>query len=569
MSVEISSNGEYLRLVRGNKLSPSSVWTIAGWGKIVTQKSDTMRAFVMQEEDGSTPNQGLLWNDANEFEVYSDRQGIISPEFPQDGSWNYWYCLVDSDANVLEGGWYDGSSWVSASVGNVYTALYQWSFGNDTFDNKVLGGRLANIRLWNAALSQSELLSEKDEGVPQRVADLIGDWPLVEDAQDTTNNGYHLEKNSVDFYSSDKPPVSSDSTAPTFDSGPTADRVTDDKFDLLATLNENGTIYSVVVVDGATAPSVEEVKNGQAAGGGTPVASASTAIVAGGTQATLTLSPLSADTAYDTYSVAVDYSGNTQSSTTLTNVSTATSDTIAPAFVMSPTVASLRAISLDIECKIDEDGTVYSVIVGDGASAPSSSEVKNGQASGGGEPVDDNSTAATANSLAALSLTGLSPDTAYDVYTVAEDSAQSPNLQSSPSKNDTTTDKAPALSNASVTVTGIDSAYLTVTTDKAEGTLYFVVTQSSTAPSAFQIKGGRNENDEIAVDSGSTSVVETGEHAFNATNMARKQTYYAYFLHKSSAGADSNVASTASFETVRITKAGFAMGNLGFNFLRR
>ena len=75
-----------------------------------------------------------------------------------------------------------------------------------------------------------------------------------------------------------------------------------------------------------------------------------------------------------------------------------------------------------------------------GASAPTTTEVKAGTASGGGAAIKSaNAAVSSGDFINAFSITGLTASTAYDVYVVAEDDEGSPNLQANPTKVDVST----------------------------------------------------------------------------------------------------------------------------------
>ncbi|MCA5919745.1 putative Ig domain-containing protein [Pectobacterium brasiliense] len=101
-----------------------------------------------------------------------------------------------------------------------------------------------------------------------------------------------------------------DDIAPTFDATPTITAPTVSGFTLNTDLNERGTIYYVVLPDGASAPSVTQVINGQNAAGSTALASGSQVSSNAPYSQALTLTGLAAATAYDVYVVARDSAGN-------------------------------------------------------------------------------------------------------------------------------------------------------------------------------------------------------------------------------------------------------------------
>ncbi|PUB87067.1 MAG: hypothetical protein DBP02_02145 [gamma proteobacterium symbiont of Ctena orbiculata] len=119
------------------------------------------------------------------------------------------------------------------------------------------------------------------------------------------------------------------------------------------------------------------------------------------------------------------------------------SDTTAPTFTAGPTAANQTVSGHDIQATLDEDGTIYAVRLADGATAPSSAQVKAGQDSTGSPGPEADSVAATASVQASMTFSGGSESTAYDYYVVAEDDEATPNLQASPTLVNATTGAAP------------------------------------------------------------------------------------------------------------------------------
>ncbi len=104
----------------------------------------------------------------------------------------------------------------------------------------------------------------------------------------------------------------------------------------------------------------------------------------------------------------------------------------------TPSTSSVTANSLTLNIDLDEDGTVYYVMLSDGAAAPSVSEIMTGSGASGAAAVSA-ANGATTGTLKSFNITGLADSTAYDIYVVAEDNAPSPNLQNSATKVDVTT----------------------------------------------------------------------------------------------------------------------------------
>ncbi|HAS46575.1 MAG TPA: hypothetical protein DCS93_39195, partial [Microscillaceae bacterium] len=121
-------------------------------------------------------------------------------------------------------------------------------------------------------------------------------------------------------------------------------------------------------------------------------------------------------------------------------------DNAPPVFENStPNTSGVTQTGFTLNIDMNEAGAAYFVVVADGAAAPTSANVRNGQANGGGAPITaDNSTINTGAFVDNLSATGLTPNTAYDVYVVLEDALG--NRQASPTKLDVTTLAQPAIS---------------------------------------------------------------------------------------------------------------------------
>ncbi|WP_154715566.1 DUF4347 domain-containing protein, partial [Pectobacterium fontis] len=99
-------------------------------------------------------------------------------------------------------------------------------------------------------------------------------------------------------------------------------------------------------------------------------------------------------------------------------------DDIAPTFDQSPSVSNATAGGFKLSGSLTETGNVYYVVVADGASAPTATQVIAGQnAAGGVAPASGNQVLGSSPFDFNFTLTGLAASTAYDVYVVARDSA--------------------------------------------------------------------------------------------------------------------------------------------------
>lgn len=96
---------------------------------------------------------------------------------------------------------------------------------------------------------------------------------------------------------------------------------------------------------------------------------------------------------------------------------------------------------------------------------------------------------------------------------------------------------APTLTSPTGTQTGSTTASGTVSTDEANGTLYFLASTNATETAAT-IKAASSQ-----------AVTATGSQSVSFTGLTASTTYYAHYCHRDPAGNDSTVANSASFTT--------------------
>jgi hypothetical protein len=192
-----------------------------------------------------------------------------------------------------------------------------------------------------------------------------------------------------------------------------------------------GTAYYVVLANGATAPTSAQVKAGLDATGASLAANlkGSIACAAGATEYTTTLTGLSAATTYDLYFVAEDGASNLQGAPT--KVSATTTSIVTSGY---PKIENETLTGFTAKSNLTVAGKTYYVVLANGATAPTSAQVKSGQdATGSSVAKSGLITCTLASTEYSASVTGLSSNTDYDVYFVSED-ASSNNLQAAPVK---------------------------------------------------------------------------------------------------------------------------------------
>ncbi|WP_027398952.1 cadherin-like beta sandwich domain-containing protein [Anaerovorax odorimutans] len=99
-----------------------------------------------------------------------------------------------------------------------------------------------------------------------------------------------------------------------------------------------------------------------------------------------------------------------------------------------PKKVTVGSTTAQIATKTNKPGKAYYVVLSDGASGPSAAEVKAGTGKGGISAIKKGSITLAADTEALIDLTGLSSTTVYNVYLVAEDDKETPNLQQTTEK---------------------------------------------------------------------------------------------------------------------------------------
>ena len=202
----------------------------------------------------------------------------------------------------------------------------------------------------------------------------------------------------------------------------------------------------------------------------------------------------------------------------------------------------------------EANGTLYWVVTTSNT-APSKAQVKAGQDHTGSAATDDGSQSVSGTGTQTLSPapSGLTASTSYYIHFMHEDAAAN---QSDVSSGDGFTTAAadvtaPTLSSPTDAADGSTAATASVSTNEGNGTLYWVITQSATSPSAAQVKAGNDHTSTAADDSGSQSVSGTGVQNLSPapSGLTASTTYYAHFMHEDAATNQSSVSSADGFTT--------------------
>ncbi len=147
-----------------------------------------------------------------------------------------------------------------------------------------------------------------------------------------------------------------------------------------------------------------------------------------------------------TYSVRIQVSDGTDTYQKVFSVTV--SDDVRPTFDVAPAATNISASGFDLSASLDEAGTIYYVIVADGTSAPSVSQIIAGQNASGATAIGSGShVVSSAPYTYSFSVTGLNGASSYDVYVVAKDSANNQILSATKVDVTTSSNTAPVFSN--------------------------------------------------------------------------------------------------------------------------
>mgnify|MGYP000232683829 CR=1 FL=1 len=201
------------------------------------------------------------------------------------------------------------------------------------------------------------------------------------------------------------------------------------------------------------------------------------------------------------------------------------------------------------------NGILYAVVT-TSATAPSVAQIQAGQDNTGAAAAFSASQAVSGTGVQTITPapSGLSASTAYTTHFQHADA--SGNDSTVASASGFTTDAAPdvtapTLSSPTDASNGETASTGSVSTNEGNGTLYWVVTTSGTAPSVAQIQAGQDNTGTAATASGNQSVSGTGVQTITPapSGLTASTAYTTHFQHADAAGNDSAVSSASGFTT--------------------
>lgn len=335
-------------------------------------------------------------------------------------------------------------------------------------------------------------------------------------------------------------------TTPATLSTPSSSNITASTADLSATSNEDGTIYYVVTTS-PSSPSSNDVLAGNDETGTAAFKSGNSAVSADIAQ-TFSVSGLADNTTYYFYVTAVDGADN------ISGISSASFTTSAAADATPPTLSavgssSVTGSSADLSATSNESGTLYYVMT-TSASAPTNTQVVAGQDNLGAAAFKSANAAVTADTAKTLSVSGLTDSTTYYFYIVAKDATGNNSLVSSSSFTtpDVTAPLLLTVSAGNITASAVDLS----ATSNEDGTMYYMVTDAASTPTAANVKSGSAGSGITLIASGSSAVSANTAKIFSVSSLTSATTYYFYFVAEDATSNTSTVSWT-SFTTANTT----------------
>lgn len=236
-----------------------------------------------------------------------------------------------------------------------------------------------------------------------------------------------------------------------------------------------------------------------------------------------------------------------------------TIDTIAPV-LSSPTGAQAAQTTASLGVTTNDSvGTLYVVVTGS-ATPPTAAQIQAGFDNTGSAALYAANQTISSTGAKTATATGLSSIQTDHVYWMHQDVAgnQSNVVTASWAQADIT---APTLTSPSGSSASTTTANLSVSTNEANGTLYWVVTTSATPPSVAQVKAGQDNTGSAAAASGNQAVSGTGAQTATASGLTPSSTVFAYFVHTDAANNNSTVSASSSWNqsgaiTFAITNSG-------------
>lgn len=193
MAVRTNASGEYLR--RTANLPSATSFTMCGWAKM-TKRAGAHQYWGLEDDTVDAAAYHVIgYNPVGNFVIGNVIGGTAFDANPTNETWFFWAITCSGTGETdFKGYWayQDDTSFHTVSMeGTSFTPAAMW-LGNDSYD-EWMNSAYAYARVYNHALTSTELLTEKDSATAVKTTGLLIDSPLpsTSDVTDYSGNGYH------------------------------------------------------------------------------------------------------------------------------------------------------------------------------------------------------------------------------------------------------------------------------------------------------------------------------------------------------------------------------------------
>jgi len=176
-SVRAAAVNEGVRL--STNPSSATLYSMCGWGKIVTDRN-AYSTFLSMETTGSTQWNELITDTDGTTLILTDTSGQATVGAMTVGTWYFMGLSVSGTAAKAYFAAQGAASLttVTRTISTVSPLSYVTIMSGDLSTAEWLNGEMARVRVWNAQLTDAEMLAEYKGEWAQKRTSLIGDWPM-------------------------------------------------------------------------------------------------------------------------------------------------------------------------------------------------------------------------------------------------------------------------------------------------------------------------------------------------------------------------------------------------------
>jgi hypothetical protein len=195
----------------------SNTWSVTLWAQLLVDQNTYNGFFDLPQTTGASAATwqyaGVGANGTTIIGAFSDATEISSPAVDMVvGSW-FRVALTRASATsatlyrAAPGNALTVTTNAAMSTNITGTPAKLW-LGSDSYPAEWFNGRIANFKLYNAALTQAEVEAELAQYVPVRTANLLRWHPMVgAETTDRSGNGNNLTAGSTSTTTEDGPPI--------------------------------------------------------------------------------------------------------------------------------------------------------------------------------------------------------------------------------------------------------------------------------------------------------------------------------------------------------------------------